>query len=69
MNRSFTEAIYDTFKQIAKHNKELGFHEKTTVYLAGGAAVRFYEHGRRSDDVDAIMAPKRPIIPEDLSTV
>lgn len=69
MNKSFSEAIYDIFQQISKHNRELGFHEKVTVYLAGGAAVHFYEHGRRSDDVDAIMAPKRPIIPEDLSAV
>ena len=69
MNKTFTEAIYDIFQQISEHNKALGFDEQVTVYLAGGAAVHFYEHVRRSDDVDAIMAPKRPFIPEHIGAV
>lgn len=68
MNTSFTEAIFDIFEQISKHNKSLGMEKTSTIYLAGGAAVHFYTNARRSDDVDAIMEPIKPALPEHLGT-
>lgn len=68
MNMSFTEAIYDIFEQISTYNKTLWPKSIATIYLAGGAAVHFYTNARRSDDIDAIMEPIKPAIPDHLGT-
>ncbi len=68
MKTSFTEAIYDIFDQISVHNKTVFPNSSSTIYLAGGAAVHFYTNARRSDDIDAIMEPIKPAIPDHLGT-
>lgn len=68
MNTSFTEAIYDIFEQISVHNKTVFPDSFATIYLAGGAAVHFYTNARHSDDIDAIMEPIKPAIPDHLGT-
>lgn len=67
--QSFTEAIFEIIEAIDKHNKEMNLKEEATFYLAGGAAVHFYTKMRVSDDVDIIMEPYRPAIPEYLEAM
>jgi hypothetical protein len=69
MSNNFTNAVYDMFEEIAVHNQSLEFDEEISIYLAGGAAVHFYVNARVSDDVDAIMEPYSPSIPEDLEVI
>ena len=69
MDNNFTNAVYEIFEKIARNNQELEFDKEISIYLAGGAAVHFYVNARVSDDVDAIMEPYSPSIPEDLEVI
>ena len=66
---NFTNAIYEIIRKVDEHNKALNLAEKVVLYLAGGAAVHFYTNMRVSDDVDVIMEPFRPAIPEYLEAI
>jgi hypothetical protein len=66
---SFTEAIFELIEKIDQHNQTLDLKKKAIFYLAGGVAVHFYTNMRVSDDIDIIMEPYSPPIPEYLEAL